>query len=83
MKTGVQLTQAQFDDLLSAHRRLIDLTNHLEYCLYRIDVPDKPAMSECQQAAGTLIGCLRDLMFRHDQQVFPVLEAALKDATRS
>jgi len=77
MKPGLQLTHEEFDFLLSEHRRLLHLTNHLEYCLYQIGAPEDPAVRECQQAAGALIGCLRDLAFRHDQQVFPVLEALL------
>jgi hypothetical protein len=77
MRPGVHLTREEFDYLLSEHRRLIHLTNQLEYCLYQIGTPDDPAVRECQQAAGALIGCLRDLNFRHDQQVFPALEAIL------
>jgi hypothetical protein len=83
MKPGVQLTQEDFDHLLSEHRRLIHLTNHLEYCLYRIGETDEPAVRVCQQAAGALIDCLRDLSFRHDQQVFPVLESLLTVSPRS
>jgi hypothetical protein len=77
MKPGAQLTPEDFDHLLSEHRRLIHLANHLEYCLHRIGTMDEPTVRECQQAAGDLIGCLRDLSFRHDQQVFPVLEALI------
>jgi hemerythrin-like domain-containing protein len=75
MIPSVQLTREDLDVLLSEHRRLIQLTNELEYCLYRVGSPDEPAVRDCQEAAGTLIGCLRDHLFRHDQQVLPALEA--------
>jgi hemerythrin-like domain-containing protein len=78
MNPGVRLTREDLDRLLSEHRRLIDLANDLEYRLYRMGAADE--VRDCQQAAGTLIGCLRDHLFRHDQQVFPVLEAFLNSS---
>jgi hemerythrin-like domain-containing protein len=78
--TGVQFSRDKLDHLLSEHRRLIHLINDLEYRLYQIGEPAEPAVRECQQAASALIGCLRDLLFRHDQEVFPALESLLSAA---
>jgi hemerythrin-like domain-containing protein len=77
MNPAVRLTREELDRLLSEHRRLIQLANDLEYCLYRMGAADEPHVRECQQAVGALIGCLRDHLFRNDQEVFPVLEALL------
>jgi hemerythrin-like domain-containing protein len=83
MNPGVRLTREGLDRLLSEHRRLIHLTNDLEYHLYRMGAANEAAVSECQQAAGALIGCLRDHLFRNDQEVFPVLEALLTSSPAS
>lgn len=62
--------------LIAEHRQLIRLTNELEYQLYRIgETPTAEQVGECQQAAGSLINLLRANLFRHDQEVLPMLEA--------
>ena len=73
---GPSFARADFEQLLGAHQQLIELANDLEYQLYRLGEPpgDSPAAA-CQQAAGALLGSLRDVLFRHDQQVLPLLEA--------
>jgi hypothetical protein len=76
MTTPPPLRRADFDQLLAAHQRLIELANDLEYQLYRLgEVPGNERVTECQQAGGALIGLLRDVLFRHDQQVLPLLDA--------
>ena len=56
---------------------MIHLANDLEYRLYCMGAADEAAVRECQQAAGALIGCLREHLFRNDQEVFAALEALL------
>lgn len=68
--------RTDFEELLAQHQELIHLANELEFQLYRLGEPAEPGpVSDCQQAAGALIGLLRTVLFRHDQQVLPVLEA--------
>jgi hypothetical protein len=70
--------RSDFDQLVAAHLRLVDLTTELEYQLYRLgDTPVSEQDAACRQAAGALIGELRKALFRHDQQVLPVLESLL------
>jgi hypothetical protein len=68
-------SRADFDQILAQHRRLIELANELEYRLYSLYAvsPAEPVQA-CQEAAGTLLGALRDFLFRQDQQVLPVLD---------
>ena len=74
--------RADFEQLLAAHQRLIELANDLEYHLYRLgEVPGNERVTECQRAAGALVGLLRDVLFRHDQQVLPLLDALSRDGT--
>jgi hypothetical protein len=69
------MTRDDFELLLGQHRQLIRLANELEYHLYRMGgQPDPGPVTDCQQAAGALIGLLRTVLFRHDQQLLPVLE---------
>jgi hypothetical protein len=73
------ISQADFQELLAQHHKLIGLANELEFHLYRLGEPTEPGpVSDCQQAAGTLLGLLRTVLFRHDQQVLPILEAAAR-----
>ena len=70
------ISRSDFEGLLAQHQELIRLVNELEYQLYRLGEPTESGpISDCQQAAGVLIGLLRNVLFRHDQQVLPVLEA--------
>ena len=70
------IPRADFEGLLAQHQELIRLANELEYHLYRLGERTEPGpVSDCQQAAGALIGLLRNVLFRHDQQVLPVLES--------
>jgi hemerythrin-like domain-containing protein len=72
------LTPEDFAQLLAEHRQLIDLANELELSLYRIgDQPNADNVQQLQQTAGALIGLLRHVLFRHDQQVLPTLEALM------
>jgi hypothetical protein len=68
-----------FDHLLADHARLIALMNELEYHLYALgERPEDDPVTDCQRAAGGLIAALREVLFRHDQQVLPVLERAVR-----
>ncbi len=70
------MPRSDFDQLLTQHQELIRLANDLEYQTYRLGEQAEPGpVSDCQQAAGALIGLLRTVLFRHDQQVLPVPEA--------
>jgi hypothetical protein len=72
------LSRSDFEQLLAEHGRLIRLTNELEFHLYQVGAEPTPEhITECQQAACALIGNLRSVLFRHDQQVLPILEAHL------
>jgi hypothetical protein len=76
--TPSSLSRLEFEQLLMEHRQLVRLTNELEYHLYQIGAEPTPErIAECQQAAGALISQLRSVLFRHDQQVLPILEAHL------
>ena len=72
-----------FDELLAQHQELIRLANDLEYQIYRLgEQVESGPVSDCQQAAGTLIGLLRTVLFRHDQQVLPLLETLASKPSR-
>jgi len=74
------LTHADFEQLVAEHEEVIRLANELEYHLHRLwAVHDSERVTECQQAGGALIGHLRGLLFRYDQQILPILEASLAD----
>jgi hypothetical protein len=75
MNMQTNLSRADFELLVAEHRQLILLANELEYQLYRLGATaTAETAAGCQQAAGELIGALRQALFRHDQQVLPVLE---------
>jgi hypothetical protein len=75
--------RAEFEQLLVAHQRLIELANDLEFRLYHLgELPGNERVTECQQAAGALIGRLREVLFRHDQQVLPLLDDLTRDGPR-
>jgi hypothetical protein len=76
-----RFSRADFDQLLAQQQQLIELSNELEYRLYRMGEapPDSPAQA-CQQAGGALLGVLRTFLFRQDQQVLPVLDALSEDS---
>jgi hypothetical protein len=79
MKPAPSLTRADFDGLVADHARLIGLMNDLEYHLYALgERPPEDPVAACQRAAGSLLGALREVLFRHDQQVLPVLESVLQ-----
>jgi hypothetical protein len=76
MNAPPTFARADFEQLLASHQRLIELANGLEYQLYRFgEAPGNERVTECQQAAGALVGLLREVLFRHDQQVLPLLDA--------
>jgi hypothetical protein len=76
--TPSPLTRPQFEALLQEQQALVGLMNDLEYQLYCLgDSPPAERVSECRQAAGVLVGALRTFLYRQDQQVLPLLEAAL------
>jgi len=69
------ISPSDFEHLLAEHRQLIRLANDLEFHLYQMgEAPGPEQVNECRKAAGTLIGLLRQVLFRHDQQVLPLLE---------
>jgi hypothetical protein len=72
------LLRADFDQLVAEHHQLIRLTNELEFQLYQMgEAPGPEQVAEGRRAAGTLIGQLRNFLFRHDQQVLPLLESRI------
>jgi hypothetical protein len=72
-------SSADFENLLAQQRQLIDLANNLEYQVYRLgELPANERVSNCQCAAGSLIGLLHDFLFRQDQQVMPLIESAFR-----
>jgi hypothetical protein len=76
MTTPPPFARPDFELLLAGHQRLIELANDLEYQLHRLgEVPGDERVSDCRRAAGALVGLLRDVLFRHDQQVLPLLDA--------
>ena len=80
MSPPVSLSRADFELLVAEHEEVIRLANELEYLLHRLgSCQHGERVTTCQQAGGALIGHLRDLLFRHDQQILPVLEASLAD----
>jgi hypothetical protein len=73
------LSREDFERLLADQQQLIELTNQLEYQMYRLgELPPDERVRECQQAGGMLIGLLRGVLFRHDQQIFPLLDSLLR-----
>lgn len=72
------MDRRDFEVLLSQHWQLIQLANDLEYQLYSVgDCAGPERVQACQQSAGALIKLLREFLFRHDQQVLPILENQL------
>src|SRR5215831_13898803 len=77
---SLPLTRADFERLVAEHEEVIRLANELEYQLYCLGTAqDTQHVTECQQAGGALLARLRGLLFRHDQQILPLLEAGLAD----
>jgi hypothetical protein len=71
-------SRTDFEQLLAEHAQTIRLANDLEYHLYRIGAEPAPEhVTACQQAGGALIRHLRTLLFRHDQQVLPLLDSLI------
>jgi hypothetical protein len=69
------ISRNEFDALLAEHQQLIEFANDLELHLYRLgEEPPDERVAQCQQAAGALIGALRNMLFHHDQTVLPLLE---------
>jgi hypothetical protein len=76
MSSPPRLDRADFDRLVAEHQEVVRLANELELQLYRLgELADGAHVAPCQQAGGELIGLLRSLLFRHDQQVLPLLDA--------
>jgi hypothetical protein len=79
MNPSLPISRADFENLLTQYQQLIDLANDLEYQIYRLgELPVDERVSNCQRAAGSLIGLLRDFLFRQDQQVMPLIESAYR-----
>ena len=75
MKKITEYDRSQFDNLIDDHQKMIDLINALELKLYSLgEAPDHSPIQECQQAGGLLISQLRNLLFRWDQEVLPLLD---------
>jgi hypothetical protein len=78
MSSPPPFTREDFERLLADQQQLIELMNQLEYQMYRLgELPPDERVTECQQAGGMLIGLLRSVLFRNDQQIFPLLETLL------
>jgi predicted ATP-dependent protease len=72
------LTRAAFDQIVAEQQELVRLANELELQLYRLGEqvpPSAERIADCQQAAGNLVGLLRQALFRQDQQILPLLES--------
>ena len=68
-------TRAEFESLVSGEQEVVRLVNRLEYALYLLgERADPDRVTECQQAAGALIGTLRPFLFQLDQRIFPLLD---------
>jgi hypothetical protein len=75
MNHSPPINRHDFEFLVRTHQELIRLANELEYQLYRLgEGPTPEHVTECQQAGGALIGMLREVLFRSDQQVLPLLD---------
>lgn len=77
MSNEQPLSRDAFDELIREHQLLVHLANELELHVYEIgeqDAPSRERVTACQQAAGNLIGQLRQTLFRFDQQIYPLLE---------
>lgn len=77
MSHGPRLSRDAFDELIREHQHLVHLANELELQIYGLgeqDAPCRERATQCQQAAGRLIGQLRQTLFRFDQQIYPLLE---------
>lgn len=71
------IRREDFERLLADHQELIRLANDAEYHLYQLgEVAAGQRVAECQHAVGALVGLLRNVLFRHDQQVLPLLDHA-------
>lgn len=80
MNTLPTIRRLDFEQLVDEHHELIQLANRLEYQLYRLGEAATPEhVRDCQQIAGSLLGLLRANLFRHDQEVLPILESLVSD----
>ena len=73
------LSRSAFDELIREHQKMVRLANQLELSTYALGAHDPPSREDVaatQQAAGQLIGQLRQTLFRLDQEVYPILEPA-------
>lgn len=73
------LSSTAFAEVLRDHANLIRLVNDLEFSLYEIgdnesETVDRKLVTPCQLAAGELIRNLRTMLFRLDQQVYPLVD---------
>lgn len=68
------ISRNEFEAFLAEHQQLIELANDLELHLYRLGESPDERVAQCQQAAGALIGVLRNMLFHQDQTVLPLLE---------
>ena len=81
MSDALHLPRDEFDSLLVEYRQLVRMVNELEYHLYNLgEVGADPRVAECRQAAGALVGALRNHLFRYDQQVLPLVESHVAGA---
>lgn len=82
MSDTLTFARADFEGLVADHQELIRLANELEYQLYRLgDGAASEHVLECQQSGGALLGLLRAVLFRHDQQVLPLCDALSQSAS--
>jgi hypothetical protein len=80
MSAPPAFSRAEFEQILAAHQQLIELANEVEYQLYRLgELSSDQRVAECQQATGSLLGLLRDVLLQHDQQVLPLLDRLTRE----
>jgi hypothetical protein len=73
------ITRTDFEQLVREHQEAVRLANEVEYQLYCLgENHGAERVTACQQAGGSLLAALRNLLFRHDQQVLPLLERLVR-----
>jgi hypothetical protein len=68
------LTRGEFDRLVGDQDALVRSVNDLELSLYQLGDPADECVAGCRNAAADVIARLRDLLFRWDQSVLPLVE---------
>ena len=73
-----------FELLLDEHRRIIELANEVEFHLHALaGGASADTVQALQESAGSLLTGLRGYLFRLDQQVLPIVDAASQQPQRA